>query len=91
MLKRMVLLAGLVLAGVVNLGMSARAEVPRMPVEELQSRLGSADLVVLDVRSTRDWNASEEKIAGAVRENPARPQDWAGKYPKEATLVLYCT
>jgi rhodanese-related sulfurtransferase len=63
---------------------------PRITTEDLKSRLGAADLVVIDVRAERDWKESGMKIAGAVREDPASPDKWAGKYPVEKTVVLYC-
>ena len=62
----------------------------RMTTEELKSRLGAADLVVIDVRAERDWKDSDRKIEGAVREDPTAPDKWAAKYPVEKTLVLYC-
>ncbi len=83
-----ILAAALLLSSVV---VSAVAEdVPRMSTEELKGRLGDAGLVVLDVRTGWDWNQSSEKIAGAVRVDPGAVQGWAGSYPKEGTLVLYC-
>lgn len=66
-------------------------QVPRITVEELRAELGNPDLVVIDVRSDRDWRRSDRKITGAIREDSARLQDWAGKYGKEKKLVLYCT
>lgn len=48
------------------------------------------DLVILDVRSGRDWSASEVKITGAVRANGDDFDNWANSYPKEKTIVLYC-
>ena len=70
---------------------SAKSEVPRMTKEQLKAKLGAPELVVLDVRSGRDWKAGEGKIAGAVREDPNEFDRWAARYPKEKTLVLYCT
>ena len=46
------------------------AEVPRMSSDELRSRLGEADLVVLDSRSVPDWQRAVMKIKGAVRVDP---------------------
>jgi hypothetical protein len=66
-------------------------EVPRMTVEELKAELGSPGLVVIDARSSKDWQASDRKIAGAVREDPSSPQRWAEKYAKDSRIVLYCT
>lgn len=62
----------------------------RMTKEELEEVLGEADVVVLDVRSEKAWDASDKKIQGAVREVPSEMARWAGKYSKDHTLVLYC-
>ena len=66
------------------------ASVPRMATDELKSRLGDTDLVVLDVRANRDWSKSQEKIAGAERVSPSEVNQWAKNYPKEKTIILYC-
>jgi len=66
------------------------ADAPRMSKEELKSRLGDKDIVLIDVRTDRDWANSDSKIRGAVREEPLDVAMWAGKYPKEKTIVLYC-
>ena len=63
---------------------------PRMTKEELKPLLGSADLVVLDIRLDEQWKFSNRKIPGAVHENPTVPGDWMDKYPKDKTIVLYC-
>lgn len=65
-------------------------EVPRMTVDSLRDRLSEAKLVVIDVRTGRDWSGSERMIKGATREEPGKI-DWAGKYNPEQTLVFYCT
>ncbi len=66
------------------------ADAPRMSKEELKSRLGDKDMVIIDVRTAGEWTASGSKIKGAVREDPRDVATWAGKYPKEKTIVLYC-
>jgi hypothetical protein len=76
----------------IGMGKGPKADdVPRMTVEELKAELGSPGLVVIDARTGRDWQESDRKIAGAVREDPASPQKWAEKYAKESRIVLYCT
>jgi len=88
----LVLLLALV-AGAFLAGMGKRPvpeSAPRMTKEELKPRLGAAGLVVIDVRAPNDWEGSGLKIAGAIREDPAAPEKWAGKYSREKTLVLYC-
>ncbi len=71
-------------------GSAIAAEVPTITKEDLRAKLGDPNLVVLDVRQGRDWKTSDVKIKGAVRENPGDIAGWAGKYPKNKTLVLYC-
>jgi rhodanese-related sulfurtransferase len=61
-----------------------------MTKEELKGRLGSAGLIVLDVRKKPDWDASGRKIPGAIHEDYEGVKEWAGKYPRDEILVLYC-
>jgi hypothetical protein len=44
----------------------------------------------VDMRLGKDWKASEEKIKGAMRVEPAEVESVAARYPKDTTLVLYC-
>ena len=65
---------------------------PRMTVEELKSLLGNPSVIVVDVRLEDEWKISMWKIKGAVREDPEKNIDsWVGKYPKDKTLVFYCS
>lgn len=66
------------------------SEVPRMSRDELKSMLNDPALVLIDVRKDDDWNASQTKIKGAVRESGDKVVAWAANYPKDRTLVLYC-
>jgi hypothetical protein len=93
MIRRLFVVVVLFVAGFVLSGMGTlpQAEVPpRMTTEELRARLGAPDTVVIDVRAGKDWKGSNRKIAGAVREDPGAVGEWAGKYPREKTIVLYC-
>ena len=65
-------------------------DAPRISTEELQSMLGSSDLVLLDVRTARDWKKSDQKIVGSVRVDPKDVSSWAGDYDKGQKIVLYC-
>jgi predicted sulfurtransferase len=65
-------------------------EVQRIPIEELKGLLNNPDVIVLDVRAPGDWEGSDSKIQGAIRETWDNFDDWADKYPKDKTLVLYC-
>jgi hypothetical protein len=78
----------------IALGMGKNVPVPRMTKEKLNSLLGhsDSDVVILDVRIGKEWKDSKWKIRGAVRENPEKDvKAWADKYPKDKTLVLYCS
>ena len=66
------------------------ADVPTMSKDELKSHLGSDKVVILDVRTGRDWSSSEFKIQGAVRAAGGDIATWSKEYPKDQTLVLYC-
>ena len=64
---------------------------PRITKEELKSMLGSAKLVIVDLRRNKDWNSSEYKIKGAVRADPdpRKVESWASNYGKDRTFVVY--
>ena len=65
-------------------------DIPRMSVDQLKSRLNDPSLILIDVRSPGDWNTSSIKIKGAFREAPDKENEWAPKYDKDKTIVLYC-
>lgn len=68
----------------------ATKDVPRMSVDELKPHLGDPAYVVVDVRAGSDWDGSSSKIKGAVRETGGTVADWASRYAKNKTIVLYC-
>ena len=65
-------------------------EPDKITKEELLPLLGKQDLTILDLRLPREWDASNIKIKGAVREDPYKPGQWLEKYPKDTMLVMYC-
>jgi rhodanese-related sulfurtransferase len=85
----------LLLSGFIQTTLSAETasgpeNVPRMTKEQLKAQLGNSDFVIIDVRSDHDWQDSNTKIKGAVRENPSKLDSWINNYPKDKTIVLYC-
>ena len=86
----------IVLCMLMAVGLGATAEaastepIPKMTQEQAKSMLGNADIIIIDVRQPKDWNASDAKIKGAIREDPSEISAWADKYPKEKTLLFYC-
>ena len=64
--------------------------VERIAKEELRELLDNPEITILDARSDKDWQSSNRKIKGAVREDPQDAESWAHKYPKDKKLILYC-
>ena len=70
---------------------TSEIRVPRITKEEVKSMIGEPGLIILDVRTARDWKDSEWKIKGAVRDDRrGKSNEWMDKYPKDKILVLYC-
>jgi predicted sulfurtransferase len=93
MSKRMLAAFGalfLLTASVLSSPSASAAEPPRITKEELKQRLGDPDIVIVDVRTGRDWTGAVRKIPGAVREEPGAVGGWAERYPKDKPIVLYC-
>jgi hypothetical protein len=70
---------------------AASIEVPRISIERAKQMLASTDVVIIDVRTAKTWWRSTTKIENAVREDPDSPERWAQKYPKDKTLIFYCS
>jgi hypothetical protein len=91
----MILITGFsFLCGMVQMAlpMGAGIEVPRISKEEVKAMLGNPDVVILDVRESQSWKEAKWKIQGAVREDPTKDvKTWAERYPKDDTLILYCS
>ncbi len=95
-----ILLMPIILGSIIFIGgrtqivsaMGQNVEAPRMTKEELKAKLGNPDIVIIDVRIGEEWKVSKEKIQGAIREDPEKDiKNWAEKYPKDKTLVFYCS
>jgi hypothetical protein len=66
-------------------------DVPRMDKDELKALLDNPDVVILDARTPTDWNQSENKIRGARRLDQSNIENVEKMYPKEKTIVVYCS
>ena len=75
---------------VASSSLSAGEEVPRISKEEVKTKLGSPNVILLDVRTGKDWDNSAEKIVGAVRVNPEKIAEWSKNLAKDKEIVLYC-
>ena len=84
-------LVTLVLTGCLQ-NLALDAKVPRMTKEDLRSLFDNPEVIILDVRIADEWKRSDLKIKGAVHEDPEKDyKSWASKYPKDKTLVFYCS
>ena len=61
----------------------------RITAAELNTMLGERQAVIVDVRESRDWESSDEKIMGAIRLDPGNLDPANLPIAKNATLVLY--
>ncbi|MBT8342389.1 MAG: hypothetical protein HKP58_14690 [Desulfatitalea sp.] len=68
----------------------ANSDVQLITKEQLKPLVDNPDLVIVDVRRGKDWKSSEFKIKGAVYADPGDYENWAGVYPKDKKLALYC-
>jgi hypothetical protein len=84
------LLSGFIQAALCAETVLGPENVPKMTKEQLKAQLGNADFVIIDVRADHDWQDSNTKIKGAVREDPSKLDSWIKKYAQDETIVLYC-
>ena len=84
-----VLLAGILLCR--TAASAASIEVPRISIERTKQMLANPEVVIIDVRTAKTWWRSPSKIENAVREELGSLERWAEKYPKDKTLIFYCT
>ena len=84
-----VLLAGILLCR--TAASAASIEVPRISIERTKQMLTNPDVVIIDVRTAKTWWRSTIKIKNAVREESGSLERWADKYPKNKTLIFYCS
>jgi hypothetical protein len=78
-----------VIASCFTVASAASIEVPRLSVEKTKQMLADPEVVIIDVRTAKAWWKSPTKILNAVREELGSVEQWAGKYPKDKTLIFY--
>ena len=76
--------------GSLGIGAGSSKDVPRVEKDILRGWLGDPNIVLIDVRAAKDWQGSDKKIKGAVRQDPEKTKTWAAGLPKEKKIVLYC-
>jgi hypothetical protein len=80
----------LTLVGLMIISALAADAVPKISKEKLKDMLDNSDVIILDVRTSKDWQKSESKIKGAIRRRPKLFDSWANEFPRDKVLVLYC-
>ena len=88
-LKRRLLILFLIGGFSVILSAQAFGQVKKISVKKMLASLDNPRFLILDVRTTESWQASDTKIKGAVRKNPKTFDSWANDLPKNKFLVLY--
>ena len=72
-------------------GVAKADDTHAMTKEQLLPLLGKPDVIIIDVSSNEGWEARDKKIPGALREEPMKFESWMNKYPKDKTIILYCS
>jgi rhodanese-related sulfurtransferase len=72
-------------------GVARADDTHAMTKEQLLPLLGKPDVIIIDVSSNEGWDSRDKKIPGALREEPMKFESWMKKYPKDKTIVLYCS
>jgi len=72
------------------LALPAQAEVSYLDGAALKAMLDDPQLLIIDVRTPKDWNSSDKKIKAAVRQDPNKVAEWGKALPKDKKIVLYC-
>ena len=88
-LKRTLLIYFLSIGFTAFLSTQAFGQVIKISINQLLESLDHPQLLILDVRTPGSWQASDNKIKGAVRKNPDTFESWANDLPENKFLVLY--
>jgi hypothetical protein len=67
----------------------SREKPPLLDKTMIKSWLSDREVIILDVRASKDWNVSDKKIQGAVRHDPDEVKTWAANLPEDKKIVLY--
>jgi 3-mercaptopyruvate sulfurtransferase SseA len=71
---------------------SATDDVPRITVQELKAKIDKGeDLVIIDVRTGKDYEGSRIKIKGAVRIPIVQMEERYKELPRDKQIITYCT
>jgi rhodanese-related sulfurtransferase len=64
----------------------------RITIEEVKRKMNAGEAIVfIDTRNSRDWNASDVKIPGALRIHYSELLKHINELPRDRLIVTYCT
>ena len=81
---------GMLMAAALIIPREAAAEIERIEKEELNAKLCSPQIVLLDVRTGEVWEKSKIKIKCSRRVDPYNVESWVDTIPKDKQIILYC-
>jgi hypothetical protein len=90
MAKRVLLMVLMAFIALVH-GIARADDSHAITKEQLLPLLGKPDVIIIDVSSNEGWDSRDRKIPGALREEPMLFESWMNKYPKDKTIILYCS
>ncbi len=66
-------------------------EIPRISADQCLTLLANKDNspILIDVRLEKQFEQSKNKLPGAIHEDPNKVKQWAKKYDKDRTIILY--
>jgi 3-mercaptopyruvate sulfurtransferase SseA len=82
-------LAGVLLLLPLGMALGAEQKVKYVNAETLKGMLGDPQVMIIDVRTPKDWADSDRKIKGAVRQVPDRAATWGKALPQDKKVILY--
>jgi rhodanese-related sulfurtransferase len=90
-MKRWVFLLGVVAVCCACSATPKTSTQPPYPIdkEALRDMLSQPDVMIIDVRTPKDWKNSDLMILGAVRHAPEDFKNWAGSLDRGKQLVFY--
>jgi len=67
-------------------------DVPRISIEQLKAKMDAGEnIVIIDMRTDRDYQESSEKIKGAVRIAVVQLEDSSRTLLKGKEIITYCS
>jgi Fe-Mn family superoxide dismutase len=68
-----------------------RTDIPAVAIEDVRAMIErKEDMVVLDVRAAKDYDADKAVIPGAPWRDPEKVEQWGRELPKGKRVLVYC-